>query len=102
MPATIGILDGEIVVGLTEAELGRFDASARKIGPRDSAAARCRTRSARRRSAGRSPSARRLGIRFMAHRRARRRAPRLADAAGRLGRPRRARAARRRSSSRRA
>jgi pseudouridine-5'-phosphate glycosidase len=39
VPATIGILDGEIVVGVTEAELGRFDASARKIGPRDAAAA---------------------------------------------------------------
>ena len=33
-PATIGVLDGEIVVGLTEDELARFDASARKIGPR--------------------------------------------------------------------
>jgi pseudouridylate synthase len=34
-PATIGVLDGEIVVGLTEDELQRFDASARKLGPRD-------------------------------------------------------------------
>jgi pseudouridylate synthase len=39
VPATIGILDGEIVVGLTEDELARFDADARKIGPRDLAAA---------------------------------------------------------------
>jgi pseudouridine-5'-phosphate glycosidase len=39
IPATIGALDGEIVVGLTEAELARFDASARKLGPRDLAAA---------------------------------------------------------------
>ena len=39
VPATIGVLDGEIVVGLTEAELARFDASARKVGPRDLAAA---------------------------------------------------------------
>ena len=38
-PATIGVLDGEIVVGLTEKELARFDASARKVGPRDLAAA---------------------------------------------------------------
>src|SRR5207302_8738292 len=38
-PATIGVLDGEIVVGLTEDELARFDASARKIGPRDLAVA---------------------------------------------------------------
>jgi pseudouridine-5'-phosphate glycosidase len=39
VPATIGVLDGEIVAGLTEAELGRFDAAARKVGPRDLAAA---------------------------------------------------------------
>jgi pseudouridine-5'-phosphate glycosidase len=39
VPATVGVLDGEIVVGLTEAELGRFDVSARKLGPRDLAAA---------------------------------------------------------------
>jgi pseudouridine-5'-phosphate glycosidase len=35
VPATIGVLDGEIRVGLAENELGRFDASARKLGPRD-------------------------------------------------------------------
>ena len=39
VPATIGVLDGRVRVGLTEAELARFDASARKIGPRDLAAA---------------------------------------------------------------
>jgi pseudouridylate synthase len=39
VPATIGVLDGEIVVGLSEDELERFDASARKVGPRDLAAA---------------------------------------------------------------
>jgi pseudouridine-5'-phosphate glycosidase len=39
VPATIGVLDGEIVVGLTADELARFDASARKLGPRDVAAA---------------------------------------------------------------
>ena len=39
VPATIGVLDGEIVVGLTESELERFGADARKIGPRDLAAA---------------------------------------------------------------
>ena len=38
VPATIGVLDGEIRVGLSEDELGRFDASARKAGPRDLAA----------------------------------------------------------------
>ena len=37
-PATIGVLDGRIRVGLDEAQLGRFDSSARKLGPRDVAA----------------------------------------------------------------
>ena len=37
--ATVGVIDGAIVIGLTEAELARFDASARKVGPRDLAAA---------------------------------------------------------------
>jgi pseudouridine-5'-phosphate glycosidase len=35
VPATIGVLDGQIRVGLTAAELERFDSSARKLGPRD-------------------------------------------------------------------
>jgi pseudouridine-5'-phosphate glycosidase len=39
LPATIGVLDGEIIVGLQEHELLRFDATARKLGPRDLAAA---------------------------------------------------------------
>jgi len=39
VPATIGVLDGEIVVGLTAAELERFTLDARKIGPRDLAVA---------------------------------------------------------------
>jgi pseudouridylate synthase len=38
VPATIGVLDGKIRVGLSEQELARFDASARKAGPRDLAA----------------------------------------------------------------
>jgi pseudouridylate synthase len=38
VPATIGVLDGKIRVGLSEEELGRFDAHARKAGPRDLAA----------------------------------------------------------------
>jgi pseudouridine-5'-phosphate glycosidase len=35
VPATIGVLDGEVRVGLTEDELSRFGPDARKIGPRD-------------------------------------------------------------------
>jgi len=38
VPATIGVLDGEIRVGLTPDELERFDERARKVGPRDLAA----------------------------------------------------------------
>jgi pseudouridylate synthase len=38
VPATIGVLDGRIRVGLTEDELRRFDSNARKVGPRDLAA----------------------------------------------------------------
>ncbi len=39
VPATVGVLDGEILVGLTEQELARFGADARKVGPRDLAVA---------------------------------------------------------------
>ena len=39
VPATIGVLDGEVRVGLTEEELSRFGPGARKAGPRDLAAA---------------------------------------------------------------
>jgi pseudouridine-5'-phosphate glycosidase len=38
VPATIGVLDGKIRVGLSAEELERFDESARKVGPRDLAA----------------------------------------------------------------
>ena len=37
-PATIGVLDGQIRVGLTAQELARFTSEARKLGPRDLAA----------------------------------------------------------------
>jgi pseudouridylate synthase len=39
VPATIGVVDGRVVVGLDELDLRKFDASARKLGPRDLAAA---------------------------------------------------------------
>jgi pseudouridylate synthase len=35
VPATVGVLDGEVRVGLTEDELGRFDVDSRKLGQRD-------------------------------------------------------------------
>ena len=38
VPATVGVLDGRIRVGLSSEELERFDENARKVGPRDLAA----------------------------------------------------------------
>jgi pseudouridine-5'-phosphate glycosidase len=38
-PATVGVLDGQVRVGLTTEELARFAPDARKVGPRDLAAA---------------------------------------------------------------
>jgi pseudouridine-5'-phosphate glycosidase len=38
IPATVGVLDGKVRVGLSEAELARFTTDARKAGPRDIAA----------------------------------------------------------------
>ena len=39
VPATVGILDGALRIGLDEEELERFGPEARKVGPRDVAAA---------------------------------------------------------------
>src|SRR5262249_50264299 len=39
LPATVGVLDGRVRVGLTEDELSSFTPEARKTGPRDLAAA---------------------------------------------------------------
>ena len=38
VPATIGVVDGAVRIGLREDELEQFDATARKVGPRDLAA----------------------------------------------------------------
>ncbi|MEX2211138.1 MAG: pseudouridine-5'-phosphate glycosidase [Gaiellaceae bacterium] len=38
VPATVGVLDGRVRVGLDRAQLERFDAGVRKAGPRDIAA----------------------------------------------------------------
>ena len=66
MPATVGVLDGEIVVGLTEEELARFDAAARKAGPRDLAAAAAQRAVGATTVGGTLTVARAIGIRFMA------------------------------------
>jgi pseudouridine-5'-phosphate glycosidase len=39
VPATVGVLDGAVRIGLTDEQLARFDERARKVGPRDLAAA---------------------------------------------------------------
>jgi len=66
VPATIGVVDGEIVVGLTEDELERFDASARKVGPRDLAVAVEQRAVGATTVGGTLAAARAAGISFMA------------------------------------
>jgi pseudouridine-5'-phosphate glycosidase len=66
VPATVGVLDGVIVVGLTETELERFDASARKLGPRDLAAAVVQKAPGATTVGGTLAVAAATGIRFMA------------------------------------
>jgi pseudouridylate synthase len=66
VPATVGVLDGRIVVGLSEAELERFDATARKLGPRDLAAAVVQKAPGATTVGGTLAVAAATGIRFMA------------------------------------
>jgi pseudouridine-5'-phosphate glycosidase len=66
VPATIGVLDGEIVVGLTEDELTRFDADAKKVGPRDLAAALVQNAVGATTVGGTLAVARAAGIRWLA------------------------------------
>jgi pseudouridine-5'-phosphate glycosidase len=66
VPATIGVLDGQIVVGLAKAELERFDATARKLGPRDLAAAVVQRAPGATTVGGTLAVAAATGIRFMA------------------------------------
>jgi pseudouridine-5'-phosphate glycosidase len=65
VPATVGVLGGEIVVGLTEDELARFDAGAKKVGPRDVAAAASQRAVGATTVGGTLAVARATGIRFM-------------------------------------
>jgi pseudouridine-5'-phosphate glycosidase len=66
VPATIGVLDGEVVVGLTEAELERFTVDARKVGPRDLAVAVTQGAVGATTVGGTLAVARAVGIRWMA------------------------------------
>ena len=67
VPATIGVVDGEIRVGLDESELERFAASpdARKVGPRDLASCAVQRALGATTIAGTLAVCRVVGIRFM-------------------------------------
>jgi pseudouridine-5'-phosphate glycosidase len=65
VPATVGVVDGEVRVGLTEEELGRFGPEARKLGPRDLGAAVAQRALGATTVGGTLAVARRVGIRFM-------------------------------------
>jgi pseudouridine-5'-phosphate glycosidase len=64
-PATIGVLDGDVRVGLEEHELERFGATARKLGPRDVAAAVAQRAVGATTVGGTLAVARTVGLRFM-------------------------------------
>jgi pseudouridylate synthase len=66
VPATVGVLDGEVVVGVTADELTRFDATARKAGPRDLAVAAVQGAVAATTVGGTLAACRTVGIRTMA------------------------------------
>jgi pseudouridine-5'-phosphate glycosidase len=65
VPATIGVLDGVVRVGLGEDELARFGPEARKCGPRDLAAAAVQGAVGATTVGGTLAVARKAGIRFM-------------------------------------
>ncbi len=65
VPATIGVLDGKIVVGLTPAELERFTRDARKLGPRDLAVCAVQRAVGATTVGGTLVAAAAVGIRFM-------------------------------------
>jgi pseudouridylate synthase len=65
VPATVGVLDGRLRIGLKEDELSRFTADARKVGPRDLAAAVVQGAVGATTVGGTLAAARTAGIRFM-------------------------------------
>jgi pseudouridylate synthase len=65
VPATVGVIDGQVCVGLSEPELGRFDADSRKLGARDLAAAVAQRAVGATTVGGTLSVARAAGIRFM-------------------------------------
>ena len=65
VPATIGVLDGQIRIGLTPAELERFTPDARKLGPRDLAVCAVQGAVGATTVGGTLTAAAAVGIRFM-------------------------------------
>ena len=65
VPATIGVLDARIRVGLTKEELARFTPDARKLGPRDLAACVAQGAAGATTVGGTLAVCRVVGIRFM-------------------------------------
>ena len=65
VPATIGVLDGKLVIGLTESELGRFEPDARKLGPRDLAVCAVQGAVGATTVGGTLAAAQAVGIRFL-------------------------------------
>jgi pseudouridine-5'-phosphate glycosidase len=66
VPATVGVLDGNVHVGLSTGQLERFDLSARKLGPRDIAAAVIQQAAGATTVGGTLAVCRAVGLRFMA------------------------------------
>jgi pseudouridine-5'-phosphate glycosidase len=66
VPATVGVLDGAVRVGLSEAELERFTGEARKVGPRDLAASAVQRAVGATTAGGTLAACRAAGIGFMA------------------------------------
>lgn len=65
IPATIGVLDGRVVVGMTAAELERYTPDARKLGPRDLAPCAVQGAVGATTVGGTLAAAAAVGIRFM-------------------------------------
>ena len=65
VPATIGVLDGQIRIGLERAELERFTPAARKLGPRDLAVCAVQRAVGATTVGGTLTAAAAIGIRFM-------------------------------------
>jgi pseudouridylate synthase len=65
VPATIGVLDGRVVIGLTAGELERFTSDSRKLGPRDLAVCAVHGAVGATTVGGTMTAAAAVGIRFM-------------------------------------